>query len=375
MWDEMFRGLTSQHDFDQIRPLGGEPGGELRVELIDSGHPGAVDACRRHVRSTLAPFAREVRHLGVEVAVGSSGTIATLAEMAAVRASGSRPRSVANLPLTRSQLDALVAELIAAPSPAERAGLAGLDAGRADIILAGSLILEQVMHELELTELVVSDYALREGVLLDAYRRRHGGSLHHLSDLRRQSVLRLAEAMDEDPAHSAQVARLALALFDGTAERHRLGDAAREILEAAALLCNVGLFLSHAQHHKHSYYVIRGTDRLTGFTDDEVERIALVARYHRKSSPKAKHPEFAALHADAQREVSTLAGLLRIAIGLDRNHASRVASVTVHEQGERLLIAVEPVTGEDISLELYAASARRGLAEDTLGVSVALEPA
>ena len=157
------------------------------------------------------------------------------------------------------------------------------------------MILEQVVHELDLPEVIVSDYALREGVLLDTWRRRHGGSLHHLSDLRRQSVLDLGELMDEDPPHSAQVARLALELFDATRDRHGLGDDAREILEAAALLCNVGMFLSHAQHHKHSYYVIRGTDRLAGFNDDEVERIALVARYHRKSEPKARHPEFAAL--------------------------------------------------------------------------------
>ena len=233
--------------------------------------------------------------LGVEVAVGSSGTIANLAEMAALRATGTRPRSVSNLVLTTEQLDALVKELVAAPDAKARAELPGLDASRADIILAGAVILEQVVHELDLAELIVSDYALREGVLLDTWQRRHGGSLHHLSDLRRQSVLDLGELMDEDPPHSAQVARLALELFDATRERHGLGDDAREILEAAALLCNVGMFLSHAQHHKHSYYVIRGTDRLAGFNDDEVERIALVARYHRKSEPKARHPEFAAL--------------------------------------------------------------------------------
>ena len=171
----------------------------------------------------------------------------------------------------------------------------------------------------------MSDYALREGVLLDAWQRRHGGSLHHLSDLRRRSVVDLAQLMDEDPAHSAQVARLALDLFDATAGRHGLGDDAREVLEAAALLCNVGLFLSHAQHHKHSYYVIRGTDRLTGFTDHEVERIALVARYHRKSEPKAKHPEFAGADDEDQHLVRCLAGLLRVAIGLDRSHAAQVA--------------------------------------------------
>ena len=168
-------------------------------------------------------------------------------------------------------------------------------------------------------------------MLLDTWRRRHGGSLHHLSDLRRQSVLNLAELMDEDPPHSAQVARLALELFDATQAHHGLGDDAREILEAAALLCNVGMFLSHAQHHKHSYYVIRGTDRLTGFNDDEVERIALVARYHRKSDPRPKHVEFAALGDDAKHEVCVLAGLLRVAIGLDRNHAARVRSLAVKD--------------------------------------------
>jgi exopolyphosphatase / guanosine-5'-triphosphate,3'-diphosphate pyrophosphatase len=333
-------------------------------------HPSAVDACRRFVRSTIAPFAHEVRDLDLEVAVGSSGTISALAEMAAVRATGARPRSINNQVLTRDELDGIVAELIKAKSPAERANLPGLDAGRADIILAGAIILEQVLHVLDVDELVVSEYALREGVLLDAWRRRHGGSLHHLSDLRRRSVLDLAQVMDEDPAHSAQVARLALDLFDATVDRHGLGDDAREILEAASLLCNVGMFLSHAQHHKHSYYVIRGTDRLSGFNDGEVEQIALVARYHRKSEPKAKHPEFAALDEADQHLVRCLAGLLRVAIGLDRNHAARVSDVWVDDDGDRLVVSAAPAPGEDISLELYAAGSRKDLLEAVLDVPV-----
>jgi exopolyphosphatase/guanosine-5'-triphosphate,3'-diphosphate pyrophosphatase len=324
-------------------------------------HPSAVDACRRHVRSTLTPFAREVRRLAVEVAVGSSGTIATLAEMAALRATGARPRSASNLTLTREQLDSLMVEIIAAPGPEARAALPGLDAGRADNILGGAVILEQVVRELGLREIVVSDFALREGVLLDTWRRRHGGSLHHLSDLRRQSVLNLAELMDEDKPHSAQVARLALELFDATRALHGLGDDAREILEAAALLCNVGMFLSHAQHHKHSYYVIRSTDRLAGFNEAEVERIALVARYHRKSEPRPRHAEFAELSAAGQHEVRVLAGLLRVAIGLDRNHAGRVARLRVRDKGSVVMVTVTPAEGEDISLELYAASARSSL--------------
>jgi exopolyphosphatase/guanosine-5'-triphosphate,3'-diphosphate pyrophosphatase len=338
-------------------------------------HPGAVDACRRHIRSTLAPSVQELRDARIEVAVGSSGTITALATMAATSAGGARPRTVANLALGRHQLDDVVAALVAAPTVAARAELPGLDAGRADIILAGALILEQVVHELDLTEVVISEYALREGVLLDAWQRRHGGSLHHLSDLRRRSVLDLSEAMDEDPAHSAQVARLALELFDALRDRLGLDDAARELLEAAALLCNVGMFLSHAQHHKHSYYVIRSTDRLAGFTDHEVELVALVARYHRKSEPKAKHPEYAALD-DADRElVRRLAAVLRIAVGLDRNHAARVAGCTVAADGGKVAVRVAAVPGQDIGLELYAAAARKDLLEQVLGAEVTLEPA
>ena len=106
--------------------------------------------------------------------------------------------------------------------------------------------------------------------------------------------------MDEDSAHSDHVASLALQIFDATAGRHGLGDDSREVLEAAALLANVGLFVSHAGHHKHSYYVIRNSEMLTGFTDREIELIAQVARYHRKSAPRKKHPEFAALDRDDQ---------------------------------------------------------------------------
>ena len=96
----------------------------------------------------------------------------------------------------------------------------------------------------------------------------------------------LAELCDEEPEHSAHVARLALELFDATAQLHGLDDGCREYLEAAALLANVGLFISHSQHHLHSYYVIRNSERLTGFTDTEIEIIAQIARYHRKSAPK-----------------------------------------------------------------------------------------
>ena len=91
-----------------------------------------------------------------------------------------------------------------------------------------------------------------------------------------------------------------------------------------ALLANVGLFISHTKHHLHTYYVIRNSEQLTGFTDREIEIIAQVARYHRKSPPKPEHEAFARLWPDDQRLVRSLAALLRVAIGLDRSYERRV---------------------------------------------------
>jgi exopolyphosphatase / guanosine-5'-triphosphate,3'-diphosphate pyrophosphatase len=362
------------------------------IRLTERFFPGGkrtkdkVDSCRRYVRAAIAPFCREVGRLGWEVAVGSSGTIGAVMDVAVAErtreSASAKPRSRNNLAVTREELLDAVARLLEPSSAKARAKVPGLDPRRADIILGGALILEQVVEVLGIDELTFSDYALREGVLLDAWQRFHGGSLHHLSNLRRRSVEHLMESMDEDPAHSRQVAELALQIFDATGELHELGDDSREVLEAAALLANVGLYISHSGHHKHSYYVIRNSEQLAGFTDHEVELIAQVARYHRKSPPRRRHPEYAALGSNDQRRVSLLAGILRIAVGLDRNHAGRVARLRCHLSAPTgdghgtgdgsggdpaLVIEVQPRGDADVSLELYAASQRRDLLESTIG--------
>lgn len=331
----------------------------------------AVKACREDIRATLTPAVRQARQLGFDIAVASSGTAGAVFQMIAAGHDGPAPRNLGNLRVTRDEIEAVVAKLAKAPSAKARAKTPGLDPRRADIILGGALILEQVVAEMGIDELIFSDYALREGVLLDTWQRRHGASLHKLSDLRRRSVMHVVELMDEDPAHSAQVARLALALFDATGPRHGLGHADRELLEAAALLANVGLFVSHSGHHKHSYYVIRNSEHLTGFTDREVELIAQVARYHRKSAPRKKHPEFALLGADDQERVRMLAGLLRVAVGLDRNHLGSVAGVRCWDgDAGQLVIGVQPQGDVDLQLDLYSAGQRTGLLAEALGVDV-----
>ncbi|MCU1496732.1 MAG: exopolyphosphatase [Acidimicrobiales bacterium] len=331
-------------------------------------HPSAVDSCRRHVQEVLSSFDRPVREIGCEQVIGSSGTIEQVLRLARGLAGEEPLRTLNGALLTRKQIGQVVEAAIAGRRDGTTSDLVDLDPKRADILLAGVLVLEGVVKRFGIKELAISEYALREGVFLDTIARRRGGSLPHLRDVARRSVVDLMRACDEDSGHSEHVAALALELFDATAAIHGLGAEARALLEAGALLANVGLVISHGQHHKHSYYLIRNSDRLVGFTDAEIEVVAQIARYHRKSSPKPSHPEWAALSAEDQGVVRVGAAVLRIAIGLDRSHARLVIGVGIDATDDGIDVVVRPVSPEaDPSLEVYAAGERSGLLADVLG--------
>ena len=339
------------------------PGGEVRGD--------ALARCRRDVRARLAPMVHELGDRPFDVAVASSGTAEALAAMALARKGGEVPNSLNGAVLPVRQLRKVVDSLAGAATPAERRTLPGIDANRADILPGGAVVLEQVCEALGIEELVISEYALREGVLLDGLHRLRGGNLHHLRDLRRRSVLHLMELCDDDPEHSVQVSRLALQLHDGLGARLGLDDRDRELLEAGALLANVGLFVSHSGHHKHSYYVIRNSEHLMGFTDREVELIAQVARFHRRSAPsEEKHPEFAALAEADRRVVRSLAALLRVAIGLDRNHDGSVRDVRVAAIDDGVEIRLIPADAGDLAMEVLTAGDRSSLLAELLDGSV-----
>lgn len=330
-----------------------------------SPEPEHVEECRQHAESVLAPFGAEVRAAGHDIVVGASGTVETVVAMALAARGESGGRTLNGQRVHADEVTAVVELLAAAPDPEARAQLPGMDPKRADILLGGAVILEQFVRCYGVEELVFSENALREGVLLDQARRRSGASLHHLQDLRRRSVLHLMELTDEHPEHSRETARHALALFDDLAPLLGLdgpeAQAARPLLEAAALLANVGVFISHSGHHKHSYYVIRNSEHLAGFTDREIEIIAQVARYHRKSTPRSKHDEWASLRRDDRELVRRLAAVLRVAIGLDRSHDARVGSTSVAWDDERLAIHLRPAGRAPVDLEAHSAELRSGL--------------
>lgn len=331
----------------------------------------SVEKARKFVRSAITPFVREARVHRFEVVVGSSGTFECLLDMAQA-AEGVEVQSTNGAVLSRSELAAVLDRLIEAGTAEVRSQIPGMDKGRADIIVGGAIIFEQVMEAMSIDSMMLSEYALREGVLFDLNSRLRGASTDHLSDLRRRSVDHLMEVCDDDPDHSVKVAQLALAVYDGLADVHRLGHDEREWLEAGALLANVGLSIAHSRHHQHSYYVIRNSELMSGFTDHEIEVIAQVARYHRRGEPSLKHGPFAALDDIDRERVRWLAAILRVAIGLDRSHAGAVSGVSVAANNKvKLTVVAEP--GADVSLELYSARERASMLEEMTGREVVVD--
>jgi exopolyphosphatase/guanosine-5'-triphosphate,3'-diphosphate pyrophosphatase len=244
----------------------------------------------------------------------------------------------------------------------ERREKFGIDQKRAEIILAGAIILEAIADTYGIATFTFSDYALREGVLIDTLQRRGIGPENTAGDASLRSVRLLAERCDDRPEHSENVARIAVTLFDALAS-HLISDSDdRRLLEYAALLANVGVVISHSKHHLHSYYVIRNSE-LVGLADHDIEIIAQVARYHRKGLPKNEHPEFARLGDADKHRVELLAGILRIAVGLDRTQDGRVKKVKTQITDDEVLISFAPSRKLDNELNVYSAMERRSLLE------------
>lgn len=328
-----------------------------------------VRRCSAHVAATLTSVAAEFEKNRHDVAIGSSGTISAIASMIAA-ARGEEIGDLNGFTFTADELSDLTSTVVDTPA-ADRRRIPGMDDKRADIIVGGVLLLEGIFDAFDIEEMTVSGYALREGVLFDRMAADRELSATILTDLRRSNALRLARQLDPDAPHAETAARLALSLFDQTVDLHGLGQAARELLELAAIVHNVGLFVSHAAHHKHTYYVVRHSEQLTGFTEREREVLALIARYHRRSHPKARHEEFAALSDTDQDMVRKLAGMLRIAIGLDRSHRGLVdqVDVTVDADGG-LVITPRAAPGIDLDLEVFSAQERSHLLAEALAVEV-----
>lgn len=355
------------------------PNGVLKAE--------ATAKLRRHINSKFSMISHELRDAGFSRVIVSSGTCETIARMVALRRTGTIPQSMNGFQFTHDDFDLVLKEILDCETPKARSELTGMDTKRSDIIAAGALVLREVVESLNVDRLEYSDYSLREGVLFDAI----GGAFDVGSesiDTSHDSVLRLAQRCSVNMSHAGHVAMLSRQLLAQISEIFDVDPSLDKVLTSAAYLANTGAAISYSKHHLHSYYIIRNAD-LLGFTDDEIEMIALIARYHRKSIPKPSHPEFARLSDQQQEDIELLAGVLRVATALDRSHDQSVTSVRVSpvtEDGDadshssddvgRLLISIATANTSHhhmTELNLHTARERINLLEIALDADVEVD--
>ncbi len=325
----------------------------------------------RQVQSLLAPAARAIARTPFSVMYGSSGTAQNLAEIIANSSSAPNPTSLRNYEITLAEVQATTRRLCAMTLE-QRRRVPGINPERADIIIGGAAILQTVMETVGAQSIHISDRGLREGIIVDRLRRDHPApevtEATALDSPRLRSIQQLLSATHVDRAHAAHIVHLALSLFD---QWKALGlhdyARARELLEYAALLHDAGFFISHTDHQKHSYYLIRHSE-LLGFNDREIEIMANLALYHRKAAPRRKHPAFAQLDEKTQRAIRVLSCALRLAEALDRSHLMLVKDISCEQlaKPDRIRLTLQ-ATG-NVQLELWAAEAQSRAFTKTFGL-------
>jgi exopolyphosphatase/guanosine-5'-triphosphate,3'-diphosphate pyrophosphatase len=317
---------------------------------------------QRHVRAQLK---KQVDRSKVQLhtLIGSGGTTTAIGSMA-MNALGKSYASIHGYEVLRSELVHMLA-MLTRKSLSERRLVPGLNADRADIIVAGITVVEELMRFFGANQLLVNERGIREGLIIKAMEKHGLIPVASAPRTWRESALDFARSCHVDEPHSLHVACLALSLFDTLSGPFNMIKSDRKLLEAAAILHDVGYFIAYSGHHKHSYHLIRHAE-LFGFTPRERELIAQIARYHRKSLPKRKHETFQELNGEDQQRVGKLGGLLRLADGLDRRRSSAVQSISCEFCGTAVTVRLDG--SEDMSLEIFGATAKKDLFEKTFGM-------
>lgn len=240
----------------------------------------------------------------------------------------------------------------------------------AETITPALLVYQVLLKATRAKRMVVTEVSLRDGLLLDLSRSASGVQ----DELVRREIIQSAQMVAQkyriDMQHAEQSRLLATRLFDQLANEHRLGPRHRLLLEVAAILHEVGTFVSSRAHHKHSYYLIANSEIL-GVTPDELVMVANIARYHRRSRPKPSHPDYITLPRERRMIVNKLAALLRVADALDISRTQPISDFEARIDNNGLILSVR--TGADLTLEHHSLDEKSDMFQDIYGLDVRLE--
>ncbi len=363
---ELTVGVGDQIEVATSLPLGVR---RLRDTIGDEGRLDKKDLkrLRRHIDEVAGEVIEAIHEHGVDLVVGTSGTLTALGELAI--APDSSWKTINSESASLEDLEDLTKRLVK-QSPKERVSDSGVEPRRADTIHLGAVLITHLLKRIAVDSITFSDASLREGVIRDYLQQSEADAGRALTgSLQRRTVFELGRRYGADGPRARHIRTLALEIFDRTRELHGRTDDDRRYLEYAAELHRVGHFVSYRRNHKHARYLIRHA-RMPGFTNDEVRFLALLVRYHRKSLPKAKHKRFNKLAPERQRALEVLAGILRVAIALDRKGGQAVTSALVEVHDENVEIYA---SGSDVLDEVRAARQERALLERALGREVVIQ--
>ena len=333
-----------QRDFVKDDPIPPQRRSFLQAFIQGSLEP-AVDKVHRRIKPGETP-----------VLVATSGTAMAIGSLAAAE-DDRPPLKLHGYKVSRQRLNRVVERLVTM-TPDQRRGLTAINDRRAEIIVPGSLILQTTMQMLGVDELVLSERALREGLIVD-WMLRHElleDRFSFQSSIRQRTVIHQVQRFAVNQARAERVASHALSLYDNThGALHRDDGSGRDLLWAAAMLHACGQHINLSAYHKHSWYLIRHGE-LLGYSEAEHLMIAAIARYHRRSLPKKRHESWQALPTrDNRRTVSEMSLLLRLAAALDRRPEPVVRTLVAEVVGHDLVLELVPERlNQNVSLEQWS---------------------
>ncbi len=347
--------------------------------------PEALAALHDEVRGMLRPCAVQIAACGgFNHLIGTSGTISALVKINKAmhgKVGSLDKESIHGTKMTIHNLEKVIDYI----ENAKLAGtkIKGVSSDRGQTILAGAIVLLETMRSLGAHSIEYCDAALREGVVVDRFVRGgwlESGLTQHRNP-RASSVHELLTKYGSSTEHTSQVARLALAIFDQShGKLHDSDESVRGVLWTAAMLHDIGTFIARKGHHKHSYYLIKNGG-LLGHSEEEIDLVAAIARYHRGNEPKDSHPEFATLTIEERKLVCDMSAILRLAEALDRSHRQIVRSIQLIFDNDKknkgrpqhLLINVNTAKHADTTPEAWAFEEKKPFFEKHFAITADLQ--
>jgi exopolyphosphatase/guanosine-5'-triphosphate,3'-diphosphate pyrophosphatase len=322
---------------------------------------------RKHLKKTLRKKLGE-HEFSLQYLIGSGGTITNIGKMIMARRK-EQYDNVHGYEVLHSEVVHLLA-MLERKTCKERRNIPGLSPERADIIVAGIAAVEALMRFLGTNILRINERGIREGLLIRSLMKYGLWTIGDELREWRSSLRDFARSCHADEDHSEQVRKLSVEIFEALEPTYAMGPRSCQLLEAAALLHDVGYFISYSKHHKHSYHLIRHAN-LFDFSPRETEIIANIARYHRKSLPKTKHDNFSRLTSRDQDLVLKLGGILRLADGLDRRRSNAVSRLGCSLDKKRFIL--ELGGDDDLSVEIYGAHTKGDLFKEAFNVKLVIQ--